>query len=420
MIRIIVGTQWGDEGKGRVCHFAMQNADVVIRCTGGNNAGHTVVSEGETYKLHLLPASIINPSVLSIIGTGVVVDPRVLVQEIRELKARGIKITPDNLVISNRAHVILPIHVELDKIQEAQRGDKKIGTTLRGIGPCYQSKSERVGIRMCDLVGKPETLKEKIHFILMMESANLMSAGHTICESEVDEIFEEYSKLGQYLAEFVKDTKPILRKEALNIVLEGAQSTFLDLDWGTYPDVTSSNPIASGACTGAGVPLNKQSEVIGVMKAYTSRVGEGAFPTEQNNEVGDRIRELGHEYGTTTNRPRRCGWLDLVMVLDACYINGCTALALNHLDTIGKFEEIQVCRAYDYKGEQVITYVPVDLEDCEPIYKTFKGGWSTEGVTSFDELDERAKKFIEFIETYTEVPVKYIGVGPDAKDTIVR
>ncbi len=424
MITAIVGTQWGDEGKGRICHHEAQNAKMVVRCAGGNNAGHTVVYEGEKYALHLLPSSIINPYVLSVIGTGTVIDPKALIEEIENLRAKGVDIEPDNLVISNRAHVTMNIHIVLDKVIETLRGSKKIGTTGKGIGPTYSDKASRINIRMCDLIGDYETLKEKISFIVKVHKPLIESVGDLTYHSQdiVKKLADEYYEYGKRLAEFVQDTKPIVYnciKEGGNVIMEGAQSTFLDIDHGSYPDVTSSNCVASGCCAGAGIGITQVNEVIGVMKAYTSRVGEGPFPTEQKNDIGDRIRFLGHEYGTTTGRPRRCGWLDLVMISDAVELNGCTALALNHLDTIGKFDEIKVCCGYNYHGK-FIQHVPVDHENCKPCYETLKGGWNTEGATTLEEIGEDAVKFVELIESYTKVPVVYIGIGPDASQIIIR
>ena len=424
MIAAIVGTQWGDEGKGRICHYEAQRAKMVIRCAGGNNAGHTVVYEGEKYALHLLPSSIINPYVLSVIGTGTVIDPKALIEEIENLRNKGVDIEPDNLVISNRAHVTMDIHIVLDKVMETLRRSKKIGTTGKGIGPTYSDKASRINIRMCDLIGDYETLKEKISLIVKVHKPLIESVGDLTYYNKdiVKRLADEYYEYGKQLAEFVQDTKPIIykyKKEGVNIIMEGAQSTFLDLDQGSYPDVTSSNCLASGCCAGAGIGITQVDEVIGVMKAYTSRVGEGPFPTEQENEIGDRIRSLGHEYGTTTGRPRRCGWLDLVMVSDAVELNGCTALALNHLDTIGKFDEIKVCCGYNYHGK-FIQYVPEDHENCKPCYEILKGGWNTEGATTLEEIGEDAVKFVELIENYTRKPVVYIGIGPDASQIIIR
>lgn len=427
MVTVIVGTQWGDEGKGRVSNFETKEATMVVRCNGGNNAGHTVVSGGEKYALHLLPSSIIDSEKMSVIGPGVVINPETLIKEIEELRDRGISITPENLAISDRAQVTLPIHILLDKIQEEMKGDGKVGTTGRGIGPTYQDKAGRIGIRMCDLVGDFKRLLEKLKVIEKFHSGTL--AGHRNENGEIRTLRADLKfvnvNLKNYcecLKDFITDTTHLINeaiRRGEKVVLEGAQSTFLDLDHGNYPYVTSSNPTASGTCQGAGIGPIHVEEVIGVMKAYSSRVGEGPFPTEQKNEIGDRIRELGHEYGTTTGRPRRCGWLDLVMIKYAVDVNGLTALALNHMDTIGNFDEIKVCVGYVYDGRK-ISYVPVDHENCSPIYKVFKGGWNAEGATCLEDLGPDAEKFVDFIEDFVGVPVAYIGIGPDAKQTIVR
>lgn len=424
MVTVIVGTQWGDEGKGRVSNFETRDAKMVVRSTGGNNAGHTVVRDGQKYALHMLPSSIITPSVMSVIAPGTVINPPSLIEEIQKLRERGISISPKNLAISDRAHVTLTVHLEMDDVQEKMKGDGKVGTTKRGIGPTYQDKAGRFGIRMWDLVGSKLDLQKKLSQLLKFQNPLFVADGRPpYAEDDVCMLCEQYLEYGEYLREFITDTTNLISKsleKGEKVVLEGAQATFLDLDHGNYPYVTSSHPTASGTCHGAGIGPTEVEEVIGVMKAYCSRVGEGPFPTEQDNEeVGARIRELGHEYGTTTGRPRRCGWLDLVMLKSAVRINRPTMLALNHMDTIGKFDEFKVCVGYQYHGKE-IDYVPVDHENCIPIYKTFKGGWKTEGACKLEELGANAEKFIAFIEDFVKVPVVYIGIGPDARQTIVR
>lgn len=423
MVTVIVGTQWGDEGKGRISHFETPNASMIIRATGGSNAGHTVVSEEEKYALHLLPSSIINPNKLSIIGPGVAVDAEILLKELEDLWKRGIRYSPESLIISPHALVVLSIHRKLDEIEEEMRGSRKIGTTKRGIGPAYEDRKARIGIRVWDLLGSFENLHQELSLIVKFHNPDFSAAGyHEYTETEVYAMCEKGIEYGKKLYPYVKNTIPIVYKAIKNgekVVLEGAQSTFLDNVLGNYPDVTASHCTASGTCDGAGVGPTTVENVIGVMKAYCSRVGVGPFPTEQINPVGDLIRELGHEYGTTTGRPRRCGWLDLVMIKYANQINDLTCLALNHMDTIGKFDEFKVCVGYDYKGKEIDT-VPVDHENCRPIYKTFKGGWKTEGATTLEDLGPDAVTFVKFIEDYVGVPVKYIGIGPDAKQTIVR
>jgi len=415
--KIVVGTQWGDEGKGRVTHVLAKHAEAVIRCTGGNNAGHTIVANGQKFAMHLLPSAIIRSEVKCIIGNGVVIDPQVLIKEINEINARGF--STDNLFISDRAHVILPHHKTLDNLQEQLKGNKKIGTTGRGIGPAYAEKCSRTGIRICDL------FNESFFTQQLTESAKIhdpLFITHDIPSIDVEAVWIEYSEYADFLKKYVCDASSlihdIMRNDG-NIVLEGAQAMYLDLDHGTYPYVTSSNPVASGACTGSGIGPTFITDVIGILKGYTSRVGEGPFPTEQNNEIGDTIRKLGHEYGTTTGRPRRCGWLDLVMIKQAVDTNGITGLCVNHIDTIGKLSEIKVCVGYEYFGKE-IKYVPTDHGNCVPIYKTFVGGWDAKGITNYDDLPDIAKEYIEFIEVFTGVKVTYIGVGPDEKETIIK
>ncbi len=418
MIKLIVGTQWGDEGKGRAAHFESKNASIVVRSTGGNNAGHTVVANGKKYAMHLLPSAIIRDGVTSIIAPGVVIDPEVLISEIDEMDKAGIKITKDRLKISERAHLILPHHKMLDNLYEELK-ENKVGTTKRGIGPCYAEKCNRSGLRMFDLVDRTN-LKNKLEGSLKIANALFREFGYD--EISIESEYELCLNSAKRLEPFICDTQSILmeaNEKGENIIVEGAQALYLDLDHGDYPYVTSSNPNASGIASGAGIGPSKVDEVIGVLKAYSSRVGEGPFTTEQKNEIGDTIRELGHEYGTTTGRPRRCGWLDLVMIKNACFINGLTSLCVNHMDTIGKLGEIKVCVGYEYKGNK-ITYIPIDRENCKPIYETFEGWEVNNNMTSFDMLPENAKKYINFIEDYTKVKVKYIGIGADEKQTIVK
>lgn len=418
MVKVIVGIQWGDEGKGRASHYESKNAAIVVRSTGGNNAGHTVVANGKKFAMHLLPSSIIREGVLSIIGPGVVIDPNVLISEIEQMKESGINIDKSNLLISDRAHIILPHHIALDSLSEMLK-DNKVGTTGRGIGPSYSEKCDRTNLRMIDLVNT-QSLKNKISQSLKKANALFKQFDYPILSEE-----EEYNlciEYGKKLAELIGDSEAAIinaYEKNQNIILEGAQALYLDIDHGDYPFVTSSNPNASGTCSGAGIGPTLVDEVIGVMKAYCSRVGEGPFTTELFDETGDTIRELGHEYGTTTGRPRRCGWLDLVMIKNARYVNGLTSLCINHMDTIGKLPEIKVCTGYLYKGKE-INYVPIDRENCTPIYKTFKGNWNTENSTTYEELPKEAKDYIEFIENYAGVPVKYIGVGADEKRTIIK
>ena len=418
MIKEIVGIQWGDEGKGRASHYESKTVGVVIRATGGNNAGHTVVANGKKFAMHLLPSSIIRDGVKSIIGPGVVIDPDVLISEIETMKKAGINIDSSKLFISDKAHIIMPHHKALDELYEEMKTEK-IGTTKRGIGPCYSEKCDRTGLRMYDLISS-ELTKQKIGESLKKANKLLKSQNHkTFNETEM---FDLCMKWKDKLEEYICDTQPIIMDAYNNnqdIIIEGAQALYLDLDHGDYPFVTSSNPNASGSASGAGIGPTLIDEVIGVIKAYCSRVGEGPFPTEQKNETGDLIRKLGHEYGTTTGRPRRCGWLDLVMVKNAAFTNGLTSLCVNHIDTIGKLDKIKVCTGYEYNGKE-IEYIPMDRDKCKPIYKTFEGNWNTSNAKTFEDLPENAKEYIKFIEQYTGVKVKYIGIGADESETIVK
>ncbi|MCX7749956.1 MAG: adenylosuccinate synthase [Clostridia bacterium] len=420
-VRVVIGTQWGDEGKGKYIDMLANDSDLVVRFSGGNNAGHTIVVDGVKYALHLMPSGILHKGKTCIIGNGVVIDPAVLIKEINGLNEKGV--STEHLLISDRAHVIMPYHRELDELQEKFRGSGSIGTTKRGIGPCYADKIDRCGIRMCDFIDE-DLFKQKVKANLDIK--NLMIENVYGGKGfNADEVIAEYLEYAKFLKKYVKDTNSILFDaihEGKNILFEGAQATFLDLDFGTYPYVTSSNPTAGGVCTGSGIGPKLIDEVYGVLKAYTSRVGAGPFPTEQDNEVGNTIRELGWEYGTTTGRPRRCGWLDTVMIRYAARVNGLTGLAINHVDTIGKLDKIKLCVAYKKDGEQV-THFPAslqELEKCEPVYEEFDS-WKEDisGVRSFEELPENAKKYLKRIEELVGVKVKLIGVGKEREQTIV-
>lgn len=381
--------------------------------------------------MHLLPSAIIRPDVLSMIGPGVVADLKVLAEEIEQMTEVGIKIKKDNFAISQRTHITLPHHKQLDRLYEMLK-DNKVGTTGRGVGTTYEEKARRTNLRMCDLFCEEKELKHKIaenlkvYNVLVAEANKLIEDG--LYEEEkfpiitAEEEYEYCMKHKEAVQDFITDTHPIIdeaiEKDEL-IIIEGAQSFWLDNDHGDYPMTTSSNPNASGTASGAGVGPTLVNEVVGVIKAYTSRVGNGPFVTEQKNEIGDNIREWGHEYGTTTGRPRRTGWLDLVAVKHTKNPSGLTCLCVNHMDTIGKFDTINVCVGYEYKGE-TIKYVPLDKEYCKPIYQELKGGWNTDGANTFEELPKEAKDYIRFIEDYTGIPVRYIGVGADEKRTIIK
>ncbi len=418
---VVIGTQWGDEGKGKYIDILSGDTDYVVRFSGGNNAGHTIVHEGVKYALHLIPSGILRKDITCIVSNGVVIDPAVILMEIDRLRQQEVEMA--TLYISDRAHVIMPWHIALDALQESKRGKDGLGTTKRGIGPAYTDKAERSGIRMGDLMDA-ETFKEKVYANIEIKNAMIEKVyGGTPLDPE--KIISDYLGYAELLRPYVRDVNALIHvalEQGKMVLFEGAQATFLDIDFGTYPFVTSSNPIAGGVCTGAGVGPRMITEVLGVMKAYTSRVGAGPFVTEQLNEIGDTIRELGHEYGTTTGRPRRCGWLDGVMLKYAARVNGLTGLCMNHLDTIGKLDAIKLCVGYKLDGNS-IDYYPSnlkELERCKPIYEEFESwkGVDISKVRRFEALPEAAKRYVRRIEEITGVKMKYIGVGPDREQTI--
>jgi len=418
---VVVGTQWGDEGKGKITDYLSHNAEVVARYQGGNNAGHTIVFGGETYKLHLVPSGIFVEDKVCVLGNGMVIDPKAFVEEIAYLHGHGVK--TDNLRISNRAHVILPYHIKLDILQEEEKGPQKIGTTRKGIGPAYMDKSARVGIRIADLLNK-DIFKEKLTQNVR-EKNRLFEKVYEIEPLNAEDIFEEYYEYGQQMAKYVTDTSVVLN-DALDtgkrVLFEGAQGVMLDIDQGTYPFVTSSNPVAGGVTIGAGVGPTKIDHVVGVSKAYTTRVGDGPFPTELTDEIGDKIREVGNEYGTTTGRPRRVGWFDSVVVRHARRVSGITDLSLNSIDVLTGIETLKICVAYKYKGE-VIHEFPASLSmlaECEPVYEEMPG-WTEDitGVRSLHELPENARHYLERVSQLTEIPLSIFSVGPDRDQTNV-
>lgn len=421
--KVVVGVQWGDEGKGKIIDILASRADVVIRSQGGNNAGHTVESNGEVYKLHLIPSGILYKDTLCLIGCGVVVDPKVLLQEIDGLKARGI--TCENLKIDPRAHVIMPWHIELDGLSEKLRGGAEIGTTRRGIGPCYMDKAERSGIRIYDLI-HPEVLKEKASLVGKLKN-DIITKVYGENALDVDKVIEEYTVYGQRLAEYVADAS-VLTYEAVKankeVLFEGAQGTLLDIDMGTYPFVTSSHPVSGGVCIGSGVGPTVIDEVIGVAKAYTTRVGKGPFPTELFDETGDTIRNRGNEFGTTTGRPRRTGWFDAVILRHAVRVNGLTGLAINKLDTLSDIGTLKICVAYKKKDGTVLRDYPASLEElaeCEPVYEEVEGfNGDLSKIKSFDELPQVCKDYIAKLEEVCECPVKMVGVGPARDQNLER
>ncbi|XRG78246.1 adenylosuccinate synthase [Rossellomorea sp. GAMAL-10_SWC] len=420
---VVVGSQWGDEGKGKITDFLSQQAEVVARYQGGNNAGHTIVFNGEKYKLHLIPSGIFFSDKICVIGNGMVVDPKALVQELAYLHDKGV--STDNLRISNRAHVILPYHLKQDELEEERKGDNKIGTTKKGIGPAYMDKAARVGIRMADLLDKEE-FYEKLKRNLE-EKNNLFEKMYDSNSLNIEEIFEEYYEFGQQIKKYVCDTSVVLN-DAIDggkrVLFEGAQGVMLDIDQGTYPFVTSSNPVAGGVTIGSGVGPTKINHVVGVCKAYTTRVGEGAFPTELFDEIGNTIREVGREYGTTTGRPRRVGWFDSVVVRHARRVSGITDLSLNSIDVLTGLETVKICVAYKLRGE-TITEFPASLKqlaECEPVYEELPG-WTEDitGVKTLNELPVNARHYVERVSQLVGIPLSVFSVGPDRNQTnIVR
>lgn len=420
---IVVGTQWGDEGKGKIIDIIASRADVVVRSQGGNNAGHTVVNDGQTYKLHLIPSGILYKNTLCLIGAGVVLDPKDLLSEIDNLSPRGISF--DNLKIDPRAHVVMPWHITLDGLSEKFRGNSDIGTTKRGIGPCYMDKYERCGIRVYDLV-HPEVFAEKVRMTGKLKN-KIITEVYGGEPHDIEAIIKEYTEYGKRLAKYVDDVSVIVYEAAKankTIMFEGAQATLLDIDFGTYPYVTSSHPLSAGVCVGTGVGPMIISNIIGVAKAYTTRVGKGPFPTELNDETGETIRNKGGEFGTTTGRPRRTGWFDAVIVRHSVRVNGLSSLAINKLDTLGGVGDLKVCVAYKKPDGTVIENFPAALEelaDCVPVYETLKGfDDDISSCRSFDELPEACKKYIERLEELCDCHISMVGVGPDREQIIER
>lgn len=420
---IVLGAQWGDEGKGKMTDYLAENADVVVRFQGGNNAGHTVVVGEKEYKLHLIPSGILYNDKLNVIGNGVVLDPKALFEEINYLESLGVEITPDRLIISDRAHVIMPYHRILDGIKERARGNKDIGTTGKGIGPSYTDKMERSGIRVCDLIHK-EVFEENLKETLEVKNKIITEifGGEAL---DYNEIYNEYLGYAEKLRPFVKDISVIVNKkikDGKEVLFEGAQGTLLDIDYGTYPYVTSSSTIAGGVCIGAGVGPTAITNAVGIAKAYTTRVGKGPFPTELLDSTGDWVREKGHEFGVTTGRARRCGWLDLVILKTSARISGLTSFAVTKIDTLAGLDILKVCTGYRLNGE-IIDYVPASLEDlakCEPIYEEFEG-WddSIANARCYEDLPENAIKYLKKIEDFTETKVSIVSVGPKRDQTMM-
>ena len=417
---VVVGTQWGDEGKGKITDFLSEKAEYVARYQGGDNAGHTIQFGGETYKLHLIPSGIFSPEKLCIIGNGVVVNPKSLVTELAYLHERNI--TTDNLRISDRAHVILPYHIELDRLQEEAKGDKKIGTTIKGIGPAYMDKAARVGIRIADLLDR-EVFEERLRLNLEEKNRQFTKL-YDANPMNFEEIFEEYYEYGQQIKQYVCDTSVLLNDALDNgkrVLFEGAQGVMLDIDQGTYPFVTSSNPLAGGVTIGSGVGPSKVTKVVGVCKAYTSRVGDGPFPTELFDEIGSRIREVGREYGTTTGRPRRVGWFDSVVMRHSKRVSGITNLCLNSIDVLTGLETVKICVAYRKSNGEEISHYPaslVELGQCEPVYEELPG-WTEDitGCRTLDELPIEAQNYVRRVSELVGVKISTFSVGPDRNQT---
>ena len=417
---VIVGAQWGDEGKGKLTDYLAEKADVVVRYQGGNNAGHTVEVDNETYKLQLIPSGILYPDKQCIIGNGVVLDPEAFLNEIRNLENRGI--STRNLRISDRAHIIFPYHKKIDELLELKRGSDDIGTTKKGIGPCYADKTERIGIRVCDLL-KKEVLAKKLKVNVELKNAYLKKM-YDFEGYSYDEMLAKYLEYAEQIRPFVEDTSVLIYdaiKAGRKVLFEGAQGTLLDLDFGTYPYVTSSHPIAGGVCIGAGVGPALIGKVVGVVKAYTTRVGKGPFPTELFDETGEHIRIVGKEFGTVTGRPRRCGWFDAVIVRYAARISGLTGIAVTKLDTLSNIPTIKMCVGYRL-GKKIIRDFPASLEDlekCEPIYEKFKGWGDISDITEYNKLPTSVLRYLERIEEICGTRISLLSVGPKRSQTIM-
>lgn len=418
---VVVGSQWGDEGKGKITDFLAENAEVVARYQGGNNAGHTIAINGKTYKLHLIPSGIFYSEKICVIGNGMVIDPKALVQELNYIHEQGV--STSNLKISNRAHLIMPYHIRLDVMEEERKGINKIGTTGKGIGPAYMDKAARIGIRMADFLDEEE-FEKKLRRNL--EEKNRLFEKYYETEGfKVEDILEEYGKYREIIRSYVADTSVVLNDaidQGKRVLFEGAQGVMLDIDQGTYPFVTSSNPVAGGVTIGSGVGPTKIRHVVGVAKAYTTRVGDGPFPTELKDEIGDRIREVGHEYGTTTGRARRIGWFDSMVLRHARRVSGITELSVNLLDVLTGIPTLKICTAYRYNGE-ILEDFPANLnvlQKCEPVYEEIPG-WEEDitGVRHFDDLPVNARHYLERISQLTGIPIALFSVGPGRDQTVM-
>ena len=418
---VISGAQWGDEGKGKIVDYLAAQADTVVRFQGGSNAGHTVAVGGEEYKLRLLPSGILYKGTLCVIGNGVVLDPQCLLEELENMQKRGVDTS--NIKISNRAHVVMPWHKLFDELGEKLRGANKIGTTKRGIGPCYIDKADRIGIRVCDLIDREE-FSQKVKNVVGMKNLILKKV-YNHAPLDENEIIREYQAYADKIRPFVCDTITLLNAEVdagKKILFEGAQAAMLDIDYGTYPYVTSSHPISGGVGIGAGISPKKIDKVVGVVKAYCTRVGEGPFPTEQLNEIGEKLREAGHEFGTVTGRPRRTGWLDACVVKYAGKLSGTDYMAVTRLDILDSFDEIKMCTAYKIDGE-IINEIPASLKilaKVEPVYENF-AGWKTDisKIRRYEDLPANARKYLERMAEVTGISLGIVSVGANRDQTIV-
>lgn len=418
----IVGSQWGDEGKGKIIDYLAEKADMVVRGQGGNNAGHTVVLGDKKYALHLIPSGVLNKGAVNIVGNGVVFDPEGFFKEIEDLEKDGVDTS--KIYVSDRAHIVFPYHKLLDGLYESARGKADIGTTKKGIGPCYMDKIERTGIRICDMQDE-KVFREKLSAQIDRKN-DIITKLFNEKPVNKEEIIETYVEYARRLKPYIRDTGVMVYeslKKGEKVLFEGAQGSLLDVDLGTYPYVTSSHPTSGGFTTGSGIGAGTIQEVLGIAKAYTTRVGKGPFVTEEDNETGNRIRELGHEYGVTTGRPRRCGWFDAVVVKYSARINGMTGLSLMLLDVLGDFDTIKICYQYDHNGEKIDNF-PARLEvieECKPVYREVPG-WKCDisKCRTYEELPAAAKDYIKAIEDATDVPVKIISVGPRRDQTIIR
>lgn len=420
---VVLGAQWGDEGKGKMTDFLAEGADVVVRFQGGNNAGHTVEVGEKQYKLHLVPSGILYEDKLNVLGNGVVIDPKALFTELHYLEELGINVSPKNLVVSDRAQIVLPYHRLLDALSEKSRGKNDIGTTGKGIGPAYVDKVERNGIRICDLIN-PQLFKEKLAENIKNKNKTLVNI-YDEQPLNFEEVYTEYTAYAEKIAPFVQDSSVRVFNEiqaGKKVLFEGAQGMLLDIDFGTYPYVTSSNTTAGGVSNGVGIGPTLISGAVGVAKAYTTRVGKGPFPTELNDATGDWIREKGGEFGVTTGRARRCGWVDLVILKTSARVSGLTNLVVTKMDTLAGLKKIKMCVGYKM-GDKVIDYFPASLEDlakCEPVYEEVEG-WGDEvaEARTYEELPENAKIYLKRIEEFTGVEVSIVSVGPKRDQTIV-